>query len=145
MLVNSTEPGGGIVINYLLKLMSGKLLYSECFLEVLRRGKVQRNALASRLLICCWLRLMEWVLCCLSRGMPWVTSCGSLRASCTTFGSKFSKKYSVSKSSRAWQNIQGFKQMEQIWKHYYRKLTWWWKLFLMRSSFQCWSHNFNAL
>ena len=87
-----------------MKLISGYELNSDTFLVVFLRGKVQKNAFASRQLICCCDKLIECIFPLRKSGIPVVTSSGNDRASCINLGRTLAKKYSISSSSSVYTN-----------------------------------------
>lgn len=82
-----------------LKLMLGKFRYSDLRLYSLRRGNVQRNALANRHPTCCWLSEIDLLLPCLSSGMADGISSGNRRAKRITSGRVSVKNAAASASS----------------------------------------------
>ena len=74
--------------------MIGKLEYSVCLPVALRRGNVQKNALASKDAIWCCENVRLWLHPLLNNGIGAVITNGSLRARLHTSGRMLLKKAS---------------------------------------------------
>lgn len=87
--------------------MSGKLENSPEDLSAaeLRRGYVQRNALAKREAICSWDKLIWALMPLMSKGIGCVTTDSSRKASSMIRGRRVPKNASLSASSKSYKNI----------------------------------------
>lgn len=95
--------------NNVLKLMLGYVKYSECRDFSLRRGNVQRNALAKRHAICSWLNDIDLFWPRFNSGIEHFISCGNCNANPIMPGNVLRKKDSASSSSSSW-NMKGTKK-----------------------------------
>ena len=82
-------------LSYLLKLISGKVEYSDLLCCAFLLGNVQKNALASRLAICCCVKLIEWFCCLRSRGIPYTKKNKTISILIITFIEDRSKAFLI--------------------------------------------------